>query len=135
MASKWLIAGFLAAHAAIHASFIAPRPPATAGGPTWPFELGRSWLLGPLGLDGDATRMVGLALVAVTMAGFALAAIVAAGVAPGGLWPAAVAIGGVGSIALLGLYFSPWFVVGVAIDVVLLWAVLVANWGPEGVTQ
>ncbi len=40
----------------------------------------------------------------------------------------------IGSIALLGLYFSPWLVVGVTIDAVLLWAVLINNWAPEGVT-
>ncbi len=132
--TRWLIAAFLLVHAAIHASFISPRPPVTAGGPTWPFELGRSWLLGPIGLDVQATRMVGLALIAVTIGGFALAALTAIGLTPDGLWPAAVAIGSIGSMALLGLYFSPWFVVGVAIDAVLLWAVQFANWAPEGVT-
>ncbi len=96
MGTRWLIAAALLAHAAIHASFIAPRPPVTAGGPAWPFELGRSWLLAPIGLDARATRMVGM--------------------------------------ALIGLYFSPWLVVGVAIDALLLWAVLISDWAPEGVT-
>ena len=41
MGMTWLIAAALLAHAAIHASFIAPRPPVTAGGSIWPFELGR----------------------------------------------------------------------------------------------
>jgi hypothetical protein len=132
--TRWLIAAFLLAHAAIHASFIAPRPPVTAGGPIWPFELGKSWLLGPIGLDAEAIRMVGLALIAVTMGGFALAALTAIGLTPDGLWPAAMTIGSIGSMALLGLYFSPWFVVGVAIDVVLLWAVLITDWAPDGVT-
>lgn len=131
--ASWLIAAFLLAHGAVHATFLAPRPAATAGGPTWPFELGRSWLLGPLGLDAEATRMVGMALVALTIGVFALAAIAAIGVGPAVLWSAGVTIGAIGSIAVLGPYFSPWFVVGVGIDLVLLWAVLIQGWLPEGV--
>jgi len=135
MASKFLIAAFLLAHGAVHGSFLAPRPPVTAGGPTWPFELGRSWLLGPLGLDAEATRLVGLVLIVLTIGAFAIAALAAAGFAPAAVWPATVTLGAITSIALLGIYFSPWFVVGVAIDLALLWAVLSQGWAPEGVTQ
>ena len=72
---------------------------------------------------------------AVTLAGFALAALVAAaGFAPTGLWSPALAIGAVASLGVLILYFHPWLVVGVAIDLVVLWAALVARWAPEGVT-
>lgn len=134
MSVKWLIAAFLVAHGAIHASFLAPRPPVTAGGPAWPFELGRSWVLGPLGLDSQAIHMVGLALIALTIGAFALAGLTALGIAPAGLWPATVTIGAIASIAVLGIYFSPWFVVGIAIDLVLLWAVLIASWTPEDIT-
>lgn len=133
MLVKLAVAGFLLAHAAIHAGFVSPRPPVTAGGPEWPFEL-RSWLLGPAGLDADTARVLGMALVALTIAGFALAAVTALGIAPSGLWPASVAIGAVASIALLGLFFHPWLVLGIAIDVALLWAVLLVRWTPEGVT-
>lgn len=135
MVTRLLIAAFLLAHAAIHAAFISPRPPATAGGPAWPFELSRSWILGPLGLDSELGRILGLALIAVTFGGFALAALAALGLVPAGIWPPAVAIGAVASIAVLALFFHPWLVLGVAIDLALLWAVLVANWAPDGVTQ
>lgn len=135
MVTRLLIAAFLLAHAAIHAAFISPRPPATAGGPAWPFELSRSWILGPLGLDSELGRILGLALIAVTFGGFALAALAALGLVPAGIWPAAVTIGAVASIAVLALFFHPWLVLGVAIDLALLWAVLVANWAPDGVTQ
>lgn len=135
MVTRLLIAAFLLAHAAIHAAFISPRPPATAGGPAWPFELSRSWILGPLGLDSELGRILGLALIAVTFGGFALAALAALGLVPAGIWPAAVTIGAVASIAVLALFFHPWLVLGVAIDLALLWAVLVANWAPEGVAS
>jgi hypothetical protein len=129
--TKLLVAAFLLAHGAIHAAFISPRPPATAGGPAWPFDLGHSWVLAPLGLDPAVGRLLGVALVALTLGGFALAALSALGIGPAGLWPAAVTIGAIASIALLALFFHPWLVLGVAIDLVLLWAVLVANWEPE----
>lgn len=132
MIAKLAIAAFLLAHAGIHAAFIAPRPPATAGGPTWPFELGSSWLLGPLGLRTEAARTLGTALVATTFAGFAVAAMAAIGILPPGLWAPTVAVGSITSIALIALFFHPWLVLGVAIDLVLLWAVLVAEWAPDG---
>lgn len=128
--TKLLVALFLLAHAAIHASYVSPRPPATAGGPAWPFELGRSWLLSPLGASPDATRIVGTALLAVTLAAFALAAVSALGVVPTAVWMPAVVIGSVASLGLLGLFFHPWLVLGMAIDIVLIWVVSVANWQP-----
>ena len=42
---KLALAGFLVVHALIHASFLTPAPPRTAGGPEWPFEMSRSWLV------------------------------------------------------------------------------------------
>jgi hypothetical protein len=134
MVVRLAIAGFLLAHAAIHIGFISPRPPVTAGGPAWPFDVGHSWILGPLGLDATTSRALAIALIAIILGGFALAGIAAIGIAPAGLWPAAVTIGGVASIAVLVLFFHPWLLLGVAIDVVLLWAVNVANWAPEGVS-
>jgi hypothetical protein len=134
MVVRLAIAGFLLAHAAIHIGFISPRPPVTAGGPAWPFDVGHSWILGPLGIDAATSRALAIALIAVILGGFALAGIAAIGIAPAGLWPVAVTIGGVASIAVLVLFFHPWLLLGIAIDIVLLWAVNVANWAPEGVT-
>ena len=55
--------------------------------------------------------------------------------APAGLWAPAIAIGSLASIALLGLFFHRYLVLGVGIDLVLLWAVLMARWAPEGVLR
>jgi hypothetical protein len=131
---RLVVAAFLLAHAAIHASFIVPRPPASAGGPAWPFELTRSWVLGALGLGADVARPLGIALVAVTIGGFALAALAAAGVVPAGLWVPAVVAGAVSSVALIGIFFHPWLVLGIAIDALLIWAALVADWTPDALT-
>ena len=127
---KILFAVFLLAHAAIHASYISPPPAATAGGPAWPFELGRSWLLSPIGLSADMTRIVGIGLLALLVIGFGIAALATLGVVPMTLWPGAVVVGAVASTALLVLFFHPWLVAGVGIDLALLWAALVVDWTP-----
>jgi hypothetical protein len=129
---RLLFAAFLLAQGAIHASFLSPRPPATASGPTWPFELARSWVLTPLGLQPQTTRLLGLALVAATIAAFALAALATGGVISADLWGPASAAGAVASVVLLVLFFQPWLALGVLIDLGLLWAVLVAGWSPHG---
>jgi hypothetical protein len=132
MLPRLLFAAFLLAHGAIHASFLAPRPPATAAGPTWPFEIARSWVLTSLGIQPASMRLLAMALVAATIAAFALAALAAAGVIPVELWGPASVAGAVASVALLVLFFQPWLVLGVVIDLGLLWAVLIAGWSPHG---
>lgn len=132
MTVRLLLVAFLLAHAAIHVSFLTRRPPATAGGPAWPFELERSWALSPLGIQPEVTRLLGVALVAATIAGFALAAGAVVGFLPSGLWAPVTAAGAVASLALLLIFFNPWFALGVLIDIGLLWAVLVAEWSPDG---
>jgi hypothetical protein len=51
------------------------------------------------------------------------------------VWTAGVAVGAIASLALLVLFFHPWLVLGVVIDVVLLWAVLAARWVPDSLTS
>jgi hypothetical protein len=130
MVIRALVAAFLLGHAAIHLSFIAPAPPATAGGPAWPFTTTDSWLLGRLGLDAAGMRALAGALVAVTLLALAVAALAALGLAPAGLWVPALSVGAVASLGLLVAFFHPWLVLGVAIDAGLLWAGLVAGWTP-----
>lgn len=131
MIPRLFIAAFLLAHGSIHASFLAKRPPATAGGPPWPFDLSRSWVLTPLGMQSELTRLVGIGLVAATIASFAFAAVAAAGTVPAGLWGPATATGAIASAALLGLFFRPTLALGVLIDLGLLWVVVIAGWAPD----
>ena len=135
MLIRLLLAGLLLAHAAIHVAFIAPPPPATAGGPSWPFATDDSWLLTRLGIPADTARLLAGAWFTLTMASFAVAAIVAIGIGPAGLWLPAATIGALASLALLVAFFHPWLVVGLAIDLALLWATLVAGWSPEQLVQ
>ena len=125
-----IIAAFLLIHGAIHLSYLSPRPAATAGGPAWPFTLERSWILSRFGVSPELLRMLGLALSAVTFAAFVLAALSVVGLIPSSLWAPAVALGAGSSLALLVLFFHPWLVLGLAIDAVLLTAVVIADWAP-----
>lgn len=125
------VAGFLLAHALIHVGFVSVAPPATVGGPAWPFSTSESWLFMRLGVGAEATRLLALALVATTIAGFSLAALSVIGILPAGIWPPGVAIGAASSMALLIAFFHPWLVLGVGIDLVLIWAGLVAGWTPR----
>ena len=105
------VALFLIAHAAIHVLFVTPRPPQTADGPPWPFELeSLSVPPGP----------VGVALVAVTLAGFWLGALALLGLLPASILVPSVVVGACASIALLGLFFHRWLVIGIAIDIALV---------------
>ena len=130
MPIPFLIAGFLVAHAAIHIGFISPPPPATAGGPPWPFSTDRSWMVTKFGIASGRARVLASALVAATIGGFASAALTALGVAPAVVWLPAIAVGAVASLVVLVAFFHPWLSLGVAIDLGLLWAVLVAGWTP-----
>lgn len=134
MITKLAIAAFLLAHAGIHAGFVSKRPPATAGGPAWPFDLSGSWLLTRMGVEGDIPRILAMTLIAATIGGYALAALAATGVAPEVIWRPALLTGSIASIALLGVFFHPWLVLGVVIDAVLIWSALVAGWSPDRLT-
>ena len=76
------------------------------------------------------TRGIGLAAIAATVVGFALSALATFGVGPVELWTAGIAVGTTGSLLALLLFFHPWLVVGVGIDLGLLWAVFVLGWTP-----
>jgi hypothetical protein len=128
-----VVALLLLGHALVHASYLAPAPAAKPGAPAWPFHLDRSWLLGPIGIDRDVSRLLGTGLVVVVVVGFALAAAACAGIGPAALWRVGVALGAVASLAVLALYFHPWLLLGVAIDLALLWFVVIGGWSPAGI--
>jgi hypothetical protein len=126
-----LIGAFLAAHGLIHLSFISPAPARTAGGPEWPFETTRSWLVTGLGLDPAAVRAIATALVAISVALLVAAGLATVGwLVPAEWWPILAVAGAATSLVTLVLFFHPWLMLGVAIDMALLWAVIIAGWRP-----
>jgi hypothetical protein len=125
------LAALLLGHGLIHVSFLVPRPPATAGAPPWPFALDRSWILDTFGVDVAIARSFGLAAIAFTIAAWVLSALITVGVGPADMWPVAIGVGTVSSLLTLLVFFHPWLVVGVGIDLGLLWTVFVLGWTPS----
>lgn len=129
---KLILALFLAAHGLIHGSFISPAPARTADGPEWPFELTRSWLVTGLQLDPALVRPFGAGLALTATALLVLAGMATAGwLVPTSWWTGLAVAGAATSLVTLLLFFHPWLVLGVLIDVVLLWSVIGAGWTPD----
>lgn len=132
-AGRWLLAAILVAHGLVHLLFLAPSPGAGAseGGATWPFDLGRSWAVTRLGLEAGAVRAIALVLIAVTIGGFTLAGLATAGLlVPAAGWAPLVAVGSAASLALLLIGLNPQLVLGIGLDVILLWVVVSGAWRP-----
>jgi len=132
-AGRWLFAALLVAHGVVHLLFLVPTPGAegTGGGGAWPFDLGRSWAVARLGIDAGVVRAIALLLIAVTIGAFLLAGLATVGVlVPAGGWAPLVVVGSIASLALLVLAFDPQLVLGLGLDLVLLWVVASSAWRP-----
>ena len=130
---KLLLGFFLLAHGLVHALYFTPPPPRTADGPEWPFEMQRSWLVTGAGLDPALARAAGTALIVLTVALLVLAALATVGwIVPTAWWPVAALAGAIASAAVLLIFFHPWIVLGLVIDLAIGWAILVAGWRPLG---
>lgn len=127
MPAAVLVAAFMAGHTLVHAGFVSPRP-TTTGGPAWPFMLDRSWLLTRLGLEARVLRAIGVALVLLVVVGYATAVGAILGFVGGAAFGVGVTLGSSASLVLLGLFFHPWLIVGVVLDLALLLAVIGAGW-------
>ncbi len=134
-AGQWLLAGLLLFHGWVHVLFVFPKPEsaaAPASGPAWPFDMGRSWLVGNFGLDAGLVGTLGVLMIAIVVATFALAALSTVGVlVPAAWWPGLLVGSALASMLLLGLFFSPMLLLGFAIDLALLWLSLLSEWSPQ----
>ena len=133
---RWLLAALILGHGLAHLAFVVPTPApakATGSGMAWPFDLGRSWPVTRIGLDARVVRGAGLALTVVTVVASLMAALATVGViVPVDWWAELVVAQAVSSLLLLALCFSPILLNGFAIDLALLWLVLLSGWSPAG---
>jgi hypothetical protein len=143
---NWLLAAFLFGHGWIHVMYVTPPPPArqpataavtigggrAAPGPEWAFPgLDHSWLLDALHSPRAATVLLGRVLVVVSVVSYSLAALAAIPlVVSAGLWAPLVLVATLASAVLMLLYFHRNLIIGLAIDAVLLWVVIVNLWTP-----
>ena len=130
----WLLAALLFAHGWVHLMFIFPKPApaeATSAGLAYPFDFGRSWLIGRASLDHGLVRRVGLVLMIITFGASVLAALATVGLlVPSAWWPGLVVVAAIASVLVLALAYSPALLLGFAIDVALLWLVVSSTWSP-----
>ena len=130
---KSLFALFLIAHGLVHAGLAAaPNPNNTDSKPgTFFTSPDRSWLLHRFDLNPSIVQWIGIILVAIATLGFVLAGLGVFGV-PGlaEIWRAVTVVSAGGSLLLLVIFWHPWLIVGVLIDIGLLVALLWGNWPP-----
>ena len=116
---------FLIVHASVGVLMFAGRPQKAAA--SWPIS--KSWLFGSIGVSEAGQRN----LATVLMAGAALLLVGGAlgivGVpAIVSIWPSLVVGGAIVSALTLVLYFSPWWLGGIAINAGLIVAILIFKW-------
>ena len=122
---------FLVAHGLVHLGFVSRSPAPAPGAPEWPFEMGRSWLIGAVGHAG-LVRGIGAALVITTLVAFVGAGLAWFGIlVPQAWWPALTIAGSATSLAVLVVFFHPWLVIGLAIDAALIVLVVGSGWRAE----
>jgi hypothetical protein len=117
-----LLGFFFILHGLVHAGYLTPKP----NDPNYPFTFDDGWFAS---MAGEPARVVGYILAAVTVLSFIVAGLAMMGV-PGLDWMLkwAVVVGSVASLALLLLFWHTWLVLGVAIDVVLLYGIFFLKW-------
>lgn len=126
-----LVGLFLLAHGLIHLSYLAPAPSPGAGRPEWPFDMANSWLVTHLGMSVDLIRPLGTLLVVMVAVTLGAAGLATLGIlVPEEWWKPLVIVGAVLSAVTLAILFHPWIVLGIVIDVVLLYLVVVQGWQP-----
>lgn len=113
---RFLIGGFVIAHGLVTIGIWAPNPQNVKPAP--PMDTTHSWLLG------DARSF---ALSLAIAAGMAIAIAGVAYLINLQWWPIAGLVAGSLSLLLFGLFFSPWWVAGIAISSALVIAALRAD--------
>lgn len=126
----WVLAAVILGHGLVHGLYLVPQPDAPAGqtGPSWPFDLGRSWLVVLAGRRRG--RRIAAVVIALVVGASALAALATIGLLDASAWPALVGVTAVASLILLVVAFDPQLVLGIGIDVALLLVLLTGAWSP-----
>jgi hypothetical protein len=126
----WVLAAVLVGHGLVHGLYLVPAPerPAGGAGPSWPFDLGRSWIVALAGARRG--RRIAVILIAAIVGASVLAALATVGVLAAASWPGLVAAAAIASLVLLLAAFDVQLVLGIGIDVVLLVVVVTRAWLP-----
>ncbi|MHC1716910.1 MAG: hypothetical protein AB9915_03460 [Candidatus Dojkabacteria bacterium] len=125
-----IIGLFLIAHGLIHTSFVTPKPQDN-GGPAWPFDITKSWILKPIGLSTDTIKIIGIVLTIAATLGFVFSGLGWLGV-PGlrTIWMITTVFSSISSLLLILLYWNKWFVIGILLDLLFLYLIYINDWKP-----
>jgi len=94
--------------------------------------LGRSWLLAAFRLEGTLIdKVFGLIWLVSGLCIVAAALGILGFIVPTDLWRTLAIYGASGSLIMLLLYFHPFFIVGILIDVAILVTLLWTDWLPK----
>ena len=128
---KIIIALFLIAHGLVHAGLAAAPNPENSDAKAGAFftSAERTWLLPRMGLNPSPIQWIGITLVVLSTLGFVLAGLGVFGV-PGlvEIWRTIALVSAVISLVLLVLFWHPWLIVGVLIDLVIIISLVWADW-------
>ena len=122
---------FLIAHAVAHGGLAAAPIPDDQDPKPGAFftEVSRSWLFQKLDLDAVIVRKIGIFLVILTVFGFIIAGLGGLGVLGlNKIWSTAAGLSAGVSLILLILFWHPWLIVGVLIDLGLLLVLFLNKW-------
>jgi hypothetical protein len=134
-AMRIFIIAVLLAHGLVHASLSWVPLPA-ANGPHTPFwptwwrdAVDPTWPVNRLGVAAPVARTLGWILWLATLLGFAAAGLGLLGL-PGlkAIWQSTAAVSAVISLLMLALYWHPWLVIGVLLDLAVLGALVWPRW-------
>ena len=127
MANMWAVIFtlFLIAHGIVGVAMFAGSP----AGKTRSWPSSKSWLLGAVRVSESHQRTFAIALMSIAAIALIAGALGVVGV-PGlvGIWDWLVVVGAAFSLITLVLYFSPWWLGGIAINTALIVAILVLDW-------
>lgn len=118
---KVLLGIFLIAHGLVHLSYLMPKP----DDPNYPFDFGRGWFAS---FAGSLAKPVGMLLVCAVTLAFTLGGLGVLGVSALENLADLFLIGGsVLSLLVLVLYWHKWLVLGIIINIAIIWGVLLWN--------
>ena len=152
---RWVLAAVLFGHGWVHLMFLFPKPGSPEIGerqvqargrqvarrpgrkpsrkPTtdWPFDLRTTWLAARIGSGPGTFVAVGRVLVVVTFVLSTLAALATVGIlVPAAWWQGLVVASSLASLAMLVVWFAPMLLLGILIDVALVWLAIAGPWSP-----
>jgi hypothetical protein len=131
---RWVLAAILFGHGWVHFMFLFPKPGTPEGGktaPEWPFDLQASWIAARSGSGPAAFVAAGRVLAVVTFVLSVLAALATVGIlVPAAWWEGLVVVSSLASLVMLVVWFAPMLLLGILIDVALIWLAIAGPWSP-----